>query len=499
MKKIIRKLFITYWDASIASSIAFGLVLLFTKHSGIGISPDSVKYLSAANNIAKQLSFTDYTNTPFVLFPLGYPIFLACIQLVFATSLLQILPFINGLIFAGIIFMVADIIQKINPTNKIVKCLLLLIIATSPTLIEIYTMAWSETLFIFFTILFFTSINKYLSQNNIRQLLIASIIASIAFTLRYAGVTLVLTGCIIILTNRKMVTSKKLIHFFYFGAVGVILPLINLVRNILASETYAGVREKSLNSFYINFTNTAEVIAQWFISPLDSTKVGVLLLFLLVIIALSLIYYSFKKKETATSFNLIISVFLLVYLGFMFLISTVSRFETLSSRLLSPIYIPIFLILVFLVFQLLQIKNRNIQLIAASILFFLYGFMQFNHYKTNTATWEGVSVAGIPGYTENQWTQSPLVKFIKKDLNKIGPMVFSNADDAVFFLTGKTAFALPHKDIPTEISNFKTNHSFYLIWFFNGQNDDLINLEYINRYKKAKASWQFKDGIIYSY
>jgi len=499
MKKTIHKLFIVYWDALIASSIAFAFILLFTKHSGVGISPDSVKYLSTAKNISAHFTFTDYTNTPFVQFPLGYPIFLAVIQFVFDTSLIQILPIINGLIFAGVIFMTNYIFQQISPINKIASCWVLILIATSPALLEIYTMAWSETLFIFFTLLFFISINKYAGQNSFKHLLIAAIIASFAFSVRYVGITCVITGCIIILTNRSFLLSKKVIHLFCFGAVSILLPLINLVRNIWVSETYSGVRQKSLNSFLINLTNAADVIQQWFAPLLDSSKIGIFVLFFLMIAGLILIFYSFKKKQLSTTFNSIIPIFFLVYIGFMLAISTVSRFETLSSRLLSPIYIPIILLFAIIVLQLLQIKNRPIKLIVTPFILFIYGFAQYNHYTINAATWEGVSEAGIPGYTENQWVQSPIVNFIKNNSNKKMPVIFSNADDAIFFLTGKTAFALPHKDIPTEISSFKANKSFYLIWFFNGQNDDLIDLEYINQYKKAKAAWQFKDGIIYSY
>ncbi len=499
MIKIIDKLIIVYWDALIASSIALAFILLFTKHSGVGISPDSVKYLSAANNIATHFSFTDYTNTPFVLFPIGYPIFLASIQFVFTISVLQILPIINGLIFAGNIFLAAYILQQLFPINKVVKCLTLLFLATSPALIEIYTMAWSETLFIYFTLLFFISLNKYTAESSFKHLLIAAIIASLAFSVRYAGITCVITGCIIILINRNILFSKKTIHFVCFGAIGIIMPLINIIRNMLVSETYSGVREKAINGFFINLKNAAEVIEQWFTPSLASFKSGIFLLLFLVFAALIMLFYSFKKKQTSPSFKSIIPLFFLVYIGFMLAISTVSRFETLSSRLLSPIYIPIILLFPIIILQLLKINNRSIKITVSAIFLFIYGFSQYNHYTINAATWEGVSVAGIPGYTENQWTQSPLVKFIKKDLNKIGPMVFSNADDAVFFLTGKKATALPHKDISTEISNFKINKSFYLIWFFNGQNDDLINLEYINRYKKAKASWQFKDGVIYNY
>ena len=83
MKNTIHKIFSHYWDALIASSLVFVLILLFTQHSGIGISPDSVQYLSVANHMVERFSFIDFNNEPFVLFPLGYPIFLALIKIVF--------------------------------------------------------------------------------------------------------------------------------------------------------------------------------------------------------------------------------------------------------------------------------------------------------------------------------------------------------------------------------------------------------------------------------
>ena len=289
MNKTIYKLLIVYWDALLASSIAFAFILLFTNHSGIGISPDSVKYLSAANNIATRFSFTDYTDTPFVLFPLGYPIFLAIIQLLFSASLIHIIPIINGFIFAGIVFKTAHILNLISPEKKTIKCLVLLLIATSPALLEIYTMSWSETLFIFFTLLFFISINKYAAQNNFKYLLLSATVASFAFLTRYAGITCLITGFVFILTKRRLLLSKKTIHFVCFGIVVVLLPLINLVRNILVTQTYAGVREKSLTSFYINLKNAAEVINQWIISPSYQFKIGLLLLLFLVILETALL------------------------------------------------------------------------------------------------------------------------------------------------------------------------------------------------------------------
>ena len=43
------------------------------------------------------------------------------------------------------------------------------------------------------------------------------------------------------------------------------------------------------------------------------------------------------------------------------------------------------------------------------------------------------SAAGIPGYTEDQWTQSPMMAYLRWHANEYQPVIFSNANDAVYF------------------------------------------------------------------
>ena len=109
------------------------------------------------------------------------------------------------------------------------------------------------------------------------------------------------------------------------------------------------------------------------------------------------------------------------------------------------------------------------------------------------------SAAGIPGYTEDQWTQSPMMAYLRWHAKEYLPVIFSNTNDAVYFLTGLNALSLPHKDVPGEIIRFRNNPSFYLVWFFFGENPDLIDREFIQQHFTLKASWQFEDGIIYRY
>ena len=121
----------------------------------------------------------------------------------------------------------------------------------------------------------------------------------------------------------------------------------------------------------------------------------------------------------------------------------------------------------------------------------------YHHYQLNAEAWEGIKDAGIPGYTEDSWTQSLAVAHIKKNKARYTSPLFANANDAVYFLTGIHAAALPHKELQQEIDTFLKNHSFYLIWFRDGENPDLISLEFIKQHKMLVSVEELEGGAVY--
>jgi hypothetical protein len=90
------------------------------------------------------------------------------------------------------------------------------LIACSPCLLEIYAMLWSETLFIFLTLLFIVLLKNYFRSYRTSALFFAAIIAAIAFVTRYAGVTLLGTGFFLIFFNGEIPLVKKVKHLSIF-------------------------------------------------------------------------------------------------------------------------------------------------------------------------------------------------------------------------------------------------------------------------------------------
>ena len=126
-------------DALFAALVGMLLIIVFTTHGGVGISPDSIYYKSAADSLMKGKGFYQFDDSPLILFPLFYPSFLALVQFIFRQDVIVFAPYLNGVLFAVAIFISGCILEKINHARWL-KWILLLLIVASPGLLEIYTM-----------------------------------------------------------------------------------------------------------------------------------------------------------------------------------------------------------------------------------------------------------------------------------------------------------------------------------------------------------------------
>ncbi|WP_026750738.1 hypothetical protein [Sediminibacterium sp. C3] len=498
MKQIIQHLLFRHWDALLASALGCIWIAFYTSKGGIGISPDSVAYLSTADHFADSFRFSDYNNLPLVNFPLGYPFLLGVIKWVSGANLLLLAPCLNAFLLALVLYTVSFLLIETGIQSGIFRLLILVFILSNPGMLEVYSMLWSETVFLVLGLFFVMAFLRYLKSHSISWLLWAALIVSFTCMVRYVGVTWIITGGILILFNTRFNWQLKLKHVLVFGITGAILPLLNTLRNYWVTDTIAGVRQTSLKSFTSNLADFLNVLGYWF--PLGNAENQSLLIIfgtLLLLLIITFLGFRFIQQQFYNSPVTIISLFTLVYGGFMLFIASVSRFETLSSRLLIPLYIPI-IILIAWFFYTWIIKTRQYKKWLV-IALFLSGYTAgaHYHYQTHAFNWEGIGYAGIPGYTDMHWKSSPLLKFMKSHHQQYQAPIYSNTNDAVFFLADIKANPLPHKDIPSEISDFLKTPHIYLVWFVYGKNDDLIDDAFIRKHYRQTSEWQFKDGSIF--
>jgi hypothetical protein len=488
-------------DSLIAAVAGFSIIFLYTRHSGIGIEPDGVVYTTTAKNILASCQLIDFRHYPLVEFPAFYPFFLSII--IWLTGLQPLLfgAVLNATLFAVLIYLSGYITGQFSYHSKWYKAAILSCIVLSPGLLEVYSMLWSETIFILFLLLFIITMHRYFQTYSRKFLIAAAIITSFACVTRYAGITIIGTGIILLLLDTKLPLQQKIKDIILFCLISPLLLIINLVRNYYASSTLTGFREKSLTPLSKNMHDVGSVFYDWLpFSNGHYNGAAWTILFIICFLTFVCLKQFIRDRRLITYENISVA-FALFYLCFMIIIASISRFETLDSRFLSPAFIPLLWScsnwIVSLRKKLNPVKKKWI-VILGTLIFLCF---QYGQLAADYETWDGVKDAGIPGYTEDQWRYSPTVLYIQKDSLpfKKGYTIYSDAYDAVYFFTGRPGKFLPNKENKSKVQEFLKDPHCYMIWFNDGENADLVGMDFITQVKKMRLIKQFDDGAIYQY
>ena len=498
MKSLLRPSLLKNLDSLLAAALGFWIIFLYTRHGGIGISPDSITYLSTARNMNIGKWPVVYDDMQLILFPVFYPTFLGSVMFITHTDAFLLGPVLNGVLFGLVIFLSGAIMEHFTFRSKWYKWIILLVIAFSPAMHDIFSMLWSETLFAVWVLLFFIVQKKYFAAHRISTLLWLAVIAALTCITRYAGVTLVATGGLLLLLDKQLPWKKKWLHIILFGAVGISLLTINLVVNARVTGMLTGMRQKSLTPLNKNIEYFGNVLCDWFTFLVNHYTFAFWIgLLLLIVFILVFLYRAFTFSQYYTYENISLAFFL-VYGLFIIISSTLSRYEQINNRLLSPIYIPfLFTISYAIPRRIAQAgKTKWLQLTVAIVVAVLF---LYNQLATDQLTYKNVSEGGIGGYTEDTWTQSPTVQFLQahKEILSNDKTVYSNASHALYFLTGTGTETLPERVHDLEVKNFYTEDNFYIVWFNYEDNVDLLNLPEIGAKMKMDTIHTFPDGAIF--
>ncbi len=488
------------YDSFIAAVLGFMAILLFTHYGGIGISPDSIMYTSVARNMNAGKWLLGYDNKPMVLFPVLYPVFLGVIMFITRLDVIAFAPSLNGLLFAGVLYLSGCIMQRFTTTSRLYKAFVLLIIIVCPCLTDVYSMLWSETLFIFWVILFIIFMLRYLQKSTLKNLLLIGCIAALSCITRYAGVTLIGTGGLLIVCFSALTWKNRIFHLVLFGYASISLLAINLIRNQYTTGMLTGVRQKGIVSLHDNIQYFGNVLSDWlpFASLTRPFSFSLGLIFLLG--ALITFIYRVKKQKDYKSFENITTTFFLVFGWFMVISATVSRYEPINARLLSPLFISFLFFCTQSIPRIVKfINNKIFKICFVLVMVSLAAVLLFQHYAIDTITYKSEAEGGIGGYTEDDWKQSQTLHYLQKDSSFFNPVipVFSNANHAVYFYTGQSVFSLPERVHTNKVISLNATPTFKLIWFNTEENADLLTLNELKKNKSMIPIKTFNDGSLF--
>lgn len=479
------------------SLIGMITVLVSASQYGLGISPDSVSYLSTAENIARGKGFILYDNTRLILHPPMYPIVLAIPQLFFGINTTKSAIIINAILFGSIIYASGVMFLKIlSPRLALLGASSLLI---SIPLIHVISMAWSEPLFILCTIGNFLAWQRYLERQDWQSLILLSLSVALAILTRYIGIVLLLSTLLSFVLIRNVSRS----HMFALTIIAIVPFTFWLARNYFYTKTLFGARSASNFSLSENITFTVETMIRWFI-PNQATTGSLFMLSLIVLIGmiiramLTSSYITIKVISPKVLPTLHIFSYTLIYISFLTLSSSNIAYDKIDNRLLAPIAIPITFLLLIVVEQLSNLDRKAT--ISRTIISLLIGVIiclsLFHSTMHSFSTLSKLYNDGI-GYSSRTWLRSETIRYLaEKQLPSCA--MYSNAPDAIYYLSRKQSRFLPQAQSGTSsIANTLSGKSACIVWFKTIHRNYLLSPEKIVMIANLDNEIELNDGTIY--
>jgi hypothetical protein len=514
-------------------SLLGSLVIIYATRWGPWVFSDSTEYIVSANNLLAGHGLGLYGPSgafhPLSLHPPFYSLLLSFFGL-FGADLLITARWLDAILFGLTIMLVGVSLYMITKSSwlSIGASFLLL---SMPALVDIYSGAMSEPLFIFTGLVGIFLIMCFIKNDRYIILIAAALFSGLSLLTRYAGFAFIITGIFALLVFNQKPWKKRITHGLIYGTISI-LPIIGWriwLKVLSISSQQFGIGVNPMELFTQFRLSVMEIIWSWLpftsVLPQYSYNLARNLLFIFIILMLILFFLAARMmhknnqklfdSRSGLMFAVLMFVFVLAYL-FVLAFSYIFTRPTpdLVARTLLPAHIAVLLGLFSLLLFFMRAWSSIKPLILIPIMLIIGISISYVHDSIDIVS--DYHQSGF-GYTSRGWRSSETIEAIEKLPSNI-PLI-SNESALVLFYTGRPAYdiselvnnepkALTNRfgDDPTDpVQNeFRYNGSALALfntynWQFYQLYGDQTAERMQNLTKDLYLYAQLKDGAIYMY
>lgn len=427
--------------------------------SGIGVTPDSVIYLSAADRLVAGKGLTPIgfhvvpampSGQSLTIFAPGYSLALASTTL-FTSDRLTGAKYLHSLLFAANVFVLGLIIYISSGSVWPALCAMGLF-QTSYRLLSVYTMVRAEPLFIFFLLCTLLGAVFYTRKPRLWLLLACGSTAAAALLTRYAAVAILLPLVLIVLLQKD--PSHRRVKRAVLVAGVALLPILGwVIRNRLVAGS------STARAFAFHFIGLVEV--KVFVESLmllfTSYRLPGLVKSLIVTIAAIFVIYALwmgLRGQTGPANRCVRFFSAVMVASYLIFLAAYNSFADPAVDLGPRVALPVYVFGMILVFSLVEWQS---EVGHRRILFWcviLASLILFSANVRPASFWVSYRHREGEGFTSRAWKDSETVKFVKALPSQM--VVYSNAADACYLFTNREAVRLPAKHDPTSASVYDT-------------------------------------------
>ncbi len=448
-------------------------VLLYSTPQGLGLSDDSIAYIAGARSILSGQGYREAwlaSNQPVTHFPPGFSTLIAFIGLS-GLDPLRGARFLNSILFGANAFLLGIIGWRMT-RSQIAGVILALLFAVNASLFNAHAVAMSEPLYIFFNLAAFltfsySGVHQLSAHNGYAAaqsdsthrvsklsdsrvfLILTGILTAFAYLTRYAGLALLVTFIVALILLHET-WRKRLVSAGIFLASFIPVTLAWSIRNKIVADNatnrtlvYHPITAENIETGVFNISE--------FLVPVETGRRAliqipnffiILIAFIALVLLVWIAYNALRKffqpsteRPEVLSFTngLYIFGYLASIISSMMLFDASTKFKL---RILSPVYVALLILLVFLGFWLWQKRTilwRSFVVIAA---FFILALSLYD-----TASVVAKLHKGGQGYASFQWYDSQAMDFLSKLPE--GTRIYTNQPGPVYLYTDRPSYVLP--------------------------------------------------------
>jgi hypothetical protein len=432
---------------AVAAAMALSIVLaLAATPYGIGVTPDSLAYLRAAESVCHGTGLYvpayDGTLVPLTHFPPLYPATIAGLASL-GLEPLRAARWIALLMAAVNILAVALAAYRFTG-SRAASASVGFVLALSVDMLFLNTAVWSDAEFICFAVVSLLCLTRYLEGRAYRYLVAGALAAALAWLTRYVGGALIAAGIVGLAALGPGSVRRRSVDAALFGAIASAPGVAWMLRNLslggsLTDRTVLATRDpvgdvtalvQTMCSWLLPGTNRIEVFpGQSWLVAVCVLAVGVATLYALV----RWVTPAIDGRAALIQTPVVFLVFGLLYTGAVLVAAAYFDSVPMDNRVLAPTYVAGMLVVVWIA----HVAHRHApnRFLRFAIKAAAAGLLLLNAVVAAGAVMH--FRAEGRGFVGPQW-QYPLVQRTLTDA-AAGGVVFSNYASAVDFRLGRRA------------------------------------------------------------
>lgn len=488
-----------------------------TARYGAGVSSDSVKYMSVAQNLLDGHGLYDHRGWPLLSWPPLYSMLLAGLARLTSLDVFVVGWYLNILLLGLNLVLSGVIFQRVFADEPLYAYLASLFVFLSLSSLRNHATLGSDAPYLTMTLVFLLAMDDYIRKRSYWAFAWMVVLSALAPLLRYVGMAFAVTALLVILIEQR----KSMRALWRDGLVLGLLSALPIfwwlvIRNIMTyGSLWGGYDQPGLVDVNQNIQLALTKMLHWFV-PYLSFLMPLLTQPLIVLgfLTLMLILINFKSRENwvdwfrsflrPTIYPMMIYV-VVYFFAVAFTIITSDHRYLHSDRyyfiLLVPTMVFVFVTFDTLVRPHLRFSERRISS-AALVLFLvwsvypIYGLREYLVEALERGEPSDYNIFNTRAYHE----MKVVAEMQKLRQSEPDTPVYSNYVDAVWFYTRKPALLSPVRsspDLAVVFAGWPYDQPGYFVWFKPNEYKHYLSPQELAQFSDVKLIYSDTSGDIY--